>query len=81
MLLCLKDACFKIDKIVSVARAQTTIPKFEDEDDNNDVIVCNVLNVFLEGYATPITIFYDDIEERDESYTFAIECITDYYKG
>ena len=88
MVLCLKDACFKIDKVIAITRAQSVIPisGYEDDTANNSTIdnssiVCNLLNIFLEGYTTPISIIYDSIEERDNAYDFAIKCFSEYSKG
>lgn len=87
MLLCLKDACFKVDKVIAITRAQSVIPisGYDDTDTNstidNSTIVCNLLNIFLEGYATPISVIYDSIEERDNAYDFAIKCFSEFCKG
>lgn len=88
MLLCLKDACFKIEKVTAITRAQSVIPISGYEDDtannstiDNSTIVCNLLNIFLEGYATPISVIYDNVEERDNAYDFAIKCFSEFCKG
>lgn len=89
MLLCLKDACFKIEKIIAITRAQSVIPVsgyYDTDSDSaigaidNTAVTCNLLNIFLDGYATPISIIYNSVEERDDAYKFATKCFSDYFK-